>query len=89
MRNCSSQQLHINAVITTASADVNFLFIWLHLVCLNSAVGVYVLFALRKWQQTMRLIGYKHAHISCLTFFCHRESAQISVSYTGFLLVLY
>lgn len=42
VRNCSSQQLHINVVITKASVDVNFLFIWLHLVSLNGAVGVYM-----------------------------------------------
>lgn len=81
VRNCSSQQLHINAVITTVSADVNFLFIWLHLVCLNNPVGVLLPFALRKWLQTMRVIVYKHAHISCLTLFCQCKSV-------GFLLGL-
>lgn len=81
VRNCSGQQLHINAVITIASADVNFLFIWLHLVCLNNAVGVLLPFALRKWLQTMRIIVNKYTHISCLTLFCHWKSV-------GFLLGL-
>lgn len=80
VRNCSSRQLHINTVITTASVDVNFLFIWLHLACLLGAVGVYIPFALRKWQQTKRANGYKLAYIGSVTFFCRCESALISVS---------
>lgn len=77
VRNCSSQQLHINAVITSASADVNFLFIWLHLVCLS--YRALRRFALRKCQQTMRVIGYKRAHITILTFYCHCKCARVSV----------
>lgn len=40
VRNCSRQQLHINAVIITASVDVHFPFVWLHLARRNRAVGV-------------------------------------------------
>lgn len=43
VRDCSSLQLHINAAITTASVDVNFLFICLYLVGPNGAVGACVI----------------------------------------------